>query len=485
MTASPAPSSCCSESAAELSTAEIDASCRLPMFALFGGAAFWLVLSSVFGLIASLRFHSPQMLADCAMLSYGRAYPAWSNLLVYGFCIPAGLAVGLWLLARLGRVTLSRPWLVAFGAKLWHFGVLIGLVGILRGNITGFEWLEMPRQAGVILFVSYTLIALCAFATHQSRQVQALYPSQWFVLAALFWFPWIYSTAVLLLDIFPVRGAVQAAIVWWFGGNLLVVWLALAGLAASFYFLPKLSGRPLQSHYLALFTFWTLILFGSWVGIPSSAPLPAWMPALSGGAATLMLLPALAVAVCALQTVRGSQTTSGGGPFCYARFGVASLVLSLILLAATSVPQISRITNFTWFGTAQTLLMIYGFFAMTMFGAAYYILPRVTGLELSSKLMRIQFWCVMPGVVLLTLPLAAGGVVQGLKLLNPDIAPVDVAKSFLMFLRISTLGETLIALGNLLFLLNVTFLIVRFYRAVCFKVYLDSTAQFEPAEVKP
>ena len=67
------------------------------------------------------------------------------------------------------------------------------------------------------------------------------------MLASLFWFPWILSTAMLLLQFFPVRGVVQASVAWWFAGNLLVVWLPLAGLSATFYFLPKLAQRPLQS----------------------------------------------------------------------------------------------------------------------------------------------------------------------------------------------------------------------------------------------
>src|SRR6185295_6801570 len=123
---------------------QIDSSCRLPLFVLFGGAAFWLVLSSVFGLAASMTFHKPDMFANCPMFSYGRAYPAWSNLLVYGFCIPTGLAGGIWLLARLGRVRVAKFGLIAFGAKLWHCGVLVGLVAILAGQTTGHEWLELP-----------------------------------------------------------------------------------------------------------------------------------------------------------------------------------------------------------------------------------------------------------------------------------------------------------------------------------------------------
>jgi cytochrome c oxidase cbb3-type subunit 1 len=464
---------------------QIDASCRLPLFALFGGAAFWLALSSVFGLIASIKFHGPGFFAHSATLTYGRVYPAWSNLLVYGFCIPAGLGVGLWLLARLGHAPLARPWLVAVGAKLWHLGVFVGLLGILNGDSTGFAWLEMPRYSAMILFCAFVFIGVWGFVTHRARAEQELYPSQWFVLAALFWFPWIYSTAVLLLQVFPVRGLVQASIAWWFSGNLLVVWLSLVGLAAFCYFVPKLTERPLQSRYLALFTFWTLILFGTWTGIPSRAPLPAWMPALSSAAAVMTLIPVLAVAVVLVQTVGGTKTACAGGPLCYVKFGVWSLVLSGLMLAATAVPPISRVTNFTWFGHAQTGLRLYGFFAMSMFGAAYYVLPRVTGAELPfAKLVRGHFWCGVIGTLLVTVPLAIGGVLQGVKWLNPEISPVDVSKATLMFLRVSTLGDLLLLLGNLFFLLNVFVVILRYYRSVVRVAYADVTA-LEPVEVHP
>jgi len=464
------------------SPSQIDASCRLPLFALFGGAAVWLALGSVFGLIASIKFHAPSFLADCAWMTYGRIHPAGLNLAVFGFAVPAGLGTALWLLARLGRVPLTHPGLAYVGAKLWHLGVLVGLIGILSGDTTGFEWVEMPRYAAIILFIAFLLIALVAFMTYQGRNETALFPSQWFVLAALFWFPWIYSTAYLLLVAFPVRGVVQASIAWWFAGNLLMVWLSLAGLAAAFYLMPKISGRPLQSHYLALFAFWTLILFGTWVGIPGGATLPAWMPTLSGAAAVMVLVPVLAVVASAWLTLRGAKSVAAFGllGLSFVKFGILSLLMSGLVLAASAVPQIRRVTDFTWFGTAQTLFQIYGFFAMTMFGAAYHILPRVTGFELPfAKLARIHFWCGMLGTLLLPLPLAIGGAAQGLKLIQPDVAFEESAKSALILLRVSTIGDLLLLLGGLLFLVNVCALIARYYRTVCATAFAAATARVE------
>jgi hypothetical protein len=54
-----------------------------------------------------------------------------------------------------------------------------------------------------------------------------------------------------------------------------------------------------------------------------------------------------------------------------------------------------------------------------------------------------------------------------------------------MFLRISSVGEGLILLGNLLFLFNVSAVLVRYYRAICRSAYSAATAEWNPVEAKP
>ena len=58
-------------------------------------------------------------------------------------------------------------------------------------------------------------------------------------------------------------------------------------------------------------------------------------------------------------------------------------------------------------------------------------------------------------MLLFVVPLAIGGVVQGMKLNNPDIAFLDATQATLLFFRVSTTGLLLIVLGNLLFALNI------------------------------
>jgi cytochrome c oxidase cbb3-type subunit 1 len=429
-------------------TAKIDASCRVPLLALFGGAALWLVVGLLLALLASLTFHAPEMFAHCPFATYGHLAPAANDLLVYGFAIPAGLGVMLWIFARLSQAELVLPLVPVVAANLWHLGVFIGLATILCGGSSGFTWLEFPRASAMLLGVSFVLIAISAVATFGQRKERELYPSHWFLLAALLWFPWIYSTANLfLVTMWPVRGVTQAVINWWFANNLVFVWLALVGVGVAFYFLPKIAGRPLHSRFYALFAFWTLILFGTWVGIPQDAPVPAWLPTTSAFASLLLIIPLIAIAVIVVKTVWGAKVACKGGPFCYLKFGMTAFILSGLMLIASACPEHGRTLEFTWFGQAQTQLQILGFFAIVIFGAIYEILPRVMGELPFPKFVRLQHWCFMLGTLLLVGSLAFAGVKQGSAGYDPAVA--------IFGLRIATLGWTFFLLGSLLFAANI------------------------------
>jgi cytochrome c oxidase cbb3-type subunit 1 len=491
-------------------TDAIDASCRVPLFVLVLSGALWLVIGSMFALVASIKFHAPQFLADSPFLTYGRVYPAATNSFLYGFCLQVGLAVGLWLIARLGGALLAQPWLITVGAMLWNLGVTVGVLAILAGNNTGFENLEMPGYAAVILFLGYLMIGLWGVVTFHRRRDRGLFVSQWFLFTALFWFPWIYSTANLLLISFPVRGVVQAVIAWWYSNNLTVVWLSLVGLAAVFYFVPKLTRRELHSHYLALYTYWMLILFASWGGIPNTAPVPAWMPVTSTVATVLTVIPILAVALNVFWTLRAQDPASNRSadapsasppeaeprgrnsrapsffPLAFIVVGVFAFVLAGLSRVVGVLIDTNQTLHFTWFARAQSLLNIYGFLVMVLFGSVYYILPRLAGMDFPfASLIRVHFLLALLGILVLVSPLAIGGGIQTVLFQNPDLASVDIAKRMLPFLRVSTTGDLFLLLGHLVFLGNLAGLVWRFYRARAAAAYAVATADlFKPAEAR-
>jgi len=434
---------------------DMDASCRVPLLPLFGGAALWLIAGLALSIIASLTFHKPDLFADKPWLTYGRLQPAANDLILYGFAIPLALGVMLWVFARLSQMPVCQPLLAVIGGNLWHLGVFAGTLAILAGDSTGFTWLEYPRGAAVLLFFAFVLVAIPIFGTFGWRHHRELHVSHWFLIAAMLWFPCIYAVANFFLVVAPVRGAAQAVIDWWYANNLVYVWLALVGIGTAFYFLPKFAGRMLYNHYLALFAFWTLILFATWCGIPQGAAVPAWLPTTSTVAAALLIVPVISIARITCKTVCGSQSHCKGGPFCYIKFGTVAFLLSSVMYIVSACPHMSRVIEFTWFGQAQIALQILGFFAVVMLGGAYDLLPRVMGFELPfPKFVRVQHWCFIIGLVLLVGSLAVAGVIQGMKLAEGSDFNAATGATLAAF-RFSTTGLVFLLLGSLLFAANI------------------------------
>lgn len=440
----------------------------VPVLALFAGAACWLVVAAVLALIASLKFHLPSFLASCPAMTYGRVHAAHFSVLAYGFAAPAAIGVTLWLLAKTGQTRLALPGGAFIATLLWNLGVLVGVGSILAGGATGFELFDFSQAGSTMLLLAYLVLALAGGLTFANRTERGNDAVQWFLLAALLWFPWIYTTAAGLLGCAPVRGVAQAAIAWWFANNFTFVWMGLIGIGTLFYFAAQFAGRPLHSRQLALFAFWVLVLFGSWAGIPDSAPLPAWLPALSAMGAFLSLVVMLAVAINLKKTV-GQCLTRRPEPA--AKFlGVGALALNFFILvrAVTSFTCISQITDLTWVGPALTQLWLYGFMMMVLSGAIYYIVPQLAGKEFCSpRAIKFQFWTMLAGMVLLVLPLLIGGVVQGEQWQNPNVATMDAVQATLPFLRVSTMGDLFILLGSVTLLLNLGGFFWKCCRACC------------------
>ncbi len=444
--------------APRLSAAEIDASCRWPLLVLFLSAIGWLVGGTVLALIASIKLHGPGFLAGCEWLTLGRVRPAAMNALLYGFASQAAMGVLLWQFCRLGNVRLLFPGPIIIAGNFWNLGVTVGVVAILAGESTGFEWLEMPRYAAGILFAAYAVIGICAAATFHLRRERALYVTQWYLLAALFWFPWVYSAANCLLALDPVRGALQAAVNAWFTNNLLGLWLTPVCLGSWFYFVPKLLNRPLHSRELAVFGFWTLAIFTNWSGLTqlTGGPLPRWMPAASVAANVLLLVPIIATGMNWRLTMLGQCAkirenmvlrfvTFGGG--CYLVGGLASVIIGL--------REVSAVTQFTYVPVAVKQLALHGFVGMVLFGCLYYILPRLLQTEWPKpRLIRAHYLCSTIGVALLFVPLAIGGVFQGLKLNDPAVPFVALAKSTIPWVGLHTLGLIVLLAGQFAFLSN-------------------------------
>jgi cytochrome c oxidase cbb3-type subunit 1 len=303
----------------------------------------------------------------------------------------------------------------------------------------------------------------------------------------------------------PDRGMGQAVTDWWYSSNLQVVCFALLGLGALFYFTMRLTRQNLRSRPEAILAFVFLMLLGSWEGIPNSAAVPAWLPTISTVATVLMIIPVIAIGLNFYGTTRKvfpkpyfSEPTVGvegreqESPTIlhFLSFSLLAFLVFSALNANASLRNppppgltfAANITDFTWFTPAIKFLNTYGFFAMAMFGAIYYIAPTLfPGEKLCPIKVRVHFFLAVVGVLLTFLPLAIGGLLQGVQFNNPSIPWMEIVKRSQMFLRLETVGAALLLAGHVTFVLNITAIAVRFYKARALRAFAEATAPFVPS----
>ena len=445
--------------------AEIDASCRWPVLLFFGCGLLWLLLGTLLAIVTSWKLHNPELMSNYGWLTFGRVRPAHLNTVVYGFATETAIGVALWLMCRLCRTPLLYQWIIMLAAAFWNIGLTIGVGAILAGDSTGIEWLEMPSYASPILFFGYALIGVWGIITFRFRRERHLYVSQWYLLAALLWFPWLYSSANIMLVAAPVRGTVQAAVNWWFAHNVLGLWFTPIGLAAIYYFIPKVIGRPIHSYHLSVLGFWSLALFYNWNGMHHlvGGPMPAWLITVSIVASVMMTIPVTTVAINHHLTMVGHFRKMKHSPTLrFIVFGGMSYTAASIQGVFSALRSVSEVTHFTHHTIAHAHVGMYAFFAMTMFGAMYYIVPRLTRREWpSANLIYVHFWGTALGIVLYVVPLSFGGILQGIAMNNPDIPFLDVVRLTLPYLEIRTWSGVLLGVGHVAFFINFAWILLR------------------------
>ena len=109
-------------------------------------------------------------------------------------------------------------------------------------------------------------------------------------------------------------------------------------------------------------------------------------------------------------------------------------------------------------------------------------MPRLLGVEFSPRLINAHFWLAGLGILIYAVPLAIGGIVQGnaLNLGTGDF--FEVMRSTLTFLRVSIIGDLLMALGHVVFLLNLAGALARAGR---YALRGFCAANLKTAEVTP
>jgi cytochrome c oxidase cbb3-type subunit 1 len=435
-----------------------DTAGRWPVLLLLASGLGWLVISGIFALIASIQLHSPSFMSGCEWLTHGRVSALAETSFVYGWSANAGLGIALWVLGRLGGSTLRAQNWAMIGTLFWNLGITIGLGGIATGDATSFALLELPRYVQPLLVVAYISIGISGILAWSGRRTEGTYASQWYAVAALFFFPWLLIAAQTMLLWSPVLGVLQPIIDGWYVQSVVSLWLAPLALAGAYYAVPKITGRALPSYEFAPLAFWTLLFVGMMTGGRHliGGPVPAWIPTLANAACWMVLFHFTVVGL----NLRGALT-GGGTSLTFISFGLLAYLAGAVLDAVTSFRGVALVTQFTYFTTAQQQLALYGAISMLLFGSVYFALPRLIGRPwISGSFVRSHMVLSMVGIFLLVGSLAVAGLIQGTELINPKTTFGEIADRTRPWLLAVSVAQVFLLIGNILVLVN-------FLRSVC------------------
>lgn len=466
--AAPTPVSTPSTSAADawaIERTRIDASARTPVLVFFITALAWLLVATFFGFIGSYKLLSPGFLADWPIYTYGRVVPAFNAAFSYGWCSLAGMGVSIWLMARLCRTPIKFPSALIVGALFWNFGLAVAVVGILIGKNTGLEAMEIPAKSALLMFIGYFLVGITGASLYRMRKSTVVFISVWYLLGAFFWFPWISFTAYLLQGLPQINGVMHNVVAAWYANGLQNFWFTGIGLAAAYYLIPKVIDRPIHSYHLASIGFWAWMVFAGLTAMTklSGGPVPAWLVTLSISASIMLVVPLVTVGKNFFKTMEGNYHMVYHSPTVrFAFFGAVVFCVTTALSILASLRGVDATTHFTLFGSGQSDLSLYLFYSMVMFGAIYYITPRLVGCEwLSSSLIKVHFLGSAYGGGLAVVPLLLSGIAAGAQALDPDSQFAQIVTNGVAYLPGRMVGLFFVTIGHTAFGLHFLLMLLR------------------------
>lgn len=464
---------------------EADTSTAFPVFMFIAFACMWLLVGSVAGLVSSIKLHEPDWLVSQAWMSFGRLRTVHLNAVLYGWITNAALGMILWVLPRLlGSRLVGGIWAMLGGALI-NTGIAGGIGAIAAGWTDGMEYLEIPWQIAIFIFVGFALVILPVLYTLVNRKVEHLYVSVWYMVAALLWIALLFLVGKL-----PGvhTGVQQATTNWWYGHNVLGLWFTPVSVGAIYYFLPKIIGRPISSYNLSILGFWTLAFFYGQVGGHHliGGPVPGWLTTLSIVQSVMMVIPVIAFSINMGGTLRGRMHLARFSPTLrFMMFGGLMYLASSLQGSFEALRSVNQVVHFTHHTVGHAHLGAYGFVTMVLFGAIYFMMPRVLNWEWPyPKLITLQFWLAAIGILIYFTGLSIGGYLQGVAMLDANRPFMDSVVLTQPYLISRTVGGSLMVLSHLIFVYHFLAMSLRFGPTRTSAALFWQQGQQEPAHGK-
>lgn len=389
-------------------------------------SAFWMTIATFMGLLAATELIAPDMLENVGWLVFGRVRPIHINLVLFGFVTPGLLAAAFYYVPRLLRTELYSEKLGLFTVIAWNATLIAVVVSLAAGYTQGREYAEMVWPIDMLVVFAFTLVFINLIMTVRTRKEPILYVSIWYALAAVILTALTYALGNVIWrpDSGALAGIPDAILLWFYGHNVFGLLLTPLSAGVAYYVIPRACRAPLYSHTLSLLGFWALLIVYTHIGTHHllQVPVPTWLKVIAIVDSIAMVIPVMAFLINIWYTARGRLGeihADIGAKFVFT--GTIMYFFVSIQGSMMSLPQVQRVTHFNNWVVGHAHIGVLGFAGMIALGGIYYVLPKITGKPLYSRLLAdFQYWMVLIGVVGFTVVLTIAGLIQGNAWLNGE-----------------------------------------------------------------
>lgn len=387
---------------------------------------FWMVVGGLIGLITAIEFIAPDLLGNISWLVFGRIRPIHTNVVIFGFVTPGLLSVGFYIIPRLLRTELYSERLGMISVLLWNIMIVSIVVTLAMGFTQGREYAEAIWSIDLLVAVIFLLIFFNMIMTIKQRKEPLLYVSVWYICAAIILTALVYciGNVIWVPGSGALKGIPDAVILWFYGHNVLGLLLTPLAVGVAYYVIPSACRSPLYSHTLSLVGFWSLLVIYSHIGTHHllQVPAPTWLKIVSIVGSIGMIIPVMIVLINLWYTVKGKLGVIHadiGAKFVFT--GTVIYLFTCIQGPIQSLPHVQRLTHFNNWVVAHAHMGVLGFSGMIALGGIYFILPKITGKPIYSKVLAdFQYWLILIGLSGFMVTLTIAGLVQGNAWLNGE-----------------------------------------------------------------
>src|SRR5580698_2241041 len=373
------------------------------------------LVSALFGLAVSLKFHAPEFLSQYSWLTWGRLRFDHTQGILYGWLgnlFLAFLYCAVPYLTRRSVTSLRLGWIIFV---LWNFAaVLGGWTLVLAGVNQPLEWAEFPLIVAAIIELAWVLL-ICQFVVPFFKcAASEIYVAGWYILGAITFTALAYPVGNIVPNLLP--GAMGAAFSGLWIHDAVGLFVTPFAVAIPYFVIPAVTGRPIYSHFYSMVGFWLLFLVYPLNGIhhylysslPMGAQHTAEVASIYQGIDVILVVANLLLSIPLGRASRAFSDVP-------LRFIWTSIVLYLIVSLQGSVQAVMSVNRYVHFSDwviGHSHLAMIGFASFAGMGGLAHIWQRLSGVRFHPRMLAYSYWFLVTGLALMVIDLTAAGLVQ-------------------------------------------------------------------------